>query len=43
MGGRAAPHRPHVVADREGACNRLDPIAAAEASDKGMGKGGISK
>src|SRR5271167_4311536 len=41
MCGRAGLRRLHVVADREGARKSLDPVAAAETSNKGMGKGGI--
>jgi len=36
-----APRRRHIVSEGECARDRLDPIAAAEAGHKRMGKGGI--
>jgi hypothetical protein len=41
MGGHAAPRRQRIATNGEGTLNRLDPIAAAETGDKGMGEGGI--
>ena len=41
MNGRNTPRFSRIVADRKGTRNRLDPVAAAEAGDKGMREGSI--
>ena len=41
MSSRASPIGAHIAAERKGPRYCLDPTAAAETGDKGMGKGGI--
>ena len=41
MAWGVVPRRRHIVSEGECARDRLDPIAAAEAGDEGMGEGGI--
>jgi len=36
MNGCNTPRFPRIVADGKGTRNRLDPVAATEAGDKGM-------